>query len=124
MPEEIIFATKPKLGLAMLERARAAGLPFIWVAADSGYGADHALRCWLQGAAAGLRSGRGLSGRTPTEAWHRLSTGDGTKEPRLYDWAYVPYGSDALPLTVPEIRRLPWRLVWPPRPDVEAANAR
>ena len=28
IPDEVIFATKPKLGLAMLERAHAAGLPF------------------------------------------------------------------------------------------------
>lgn len=28
IPDEIGFATKPKLGLAMLERAHAAGLPF------------------------------------------------------------------------------------------------
>ncbi len=48
IPEEVAFATKPKLGLAMLERAHAAGLPFAWVTADSVYGADHALRRWLQ----------------------------------------------------------------------------
>jgi SRSO17 transposase len=41
-------AEGPKLGLAMLERAHAAGLPFAWVTADSVYGADHALRRWLQ----------------------------------------------------------------------------
>ena len=48
IPEAVAFATKPKLGLAMLERAHAAGLPFAWVTADSVYGADHALRRWLQ----------------------------------------------------------------------------
>ena len=48
MPEEVAFATKPKLGLAMLERALAAGVPFAWVTGDSVYGADHALRRWLQ----------------------------------------------------------------------------
>ena len=32
----------------MLERARAAGLPFAWITADSVYRADSALRRWLQ----------------------------------------------------------------------------
>jgi SRSO17 transposase len=44
IPEAVAFATKPKLGLAMLERARQAGIPFAWIAADSLYGADSALR--------------------------------------------------------------------------------
>ncbi|MGF7209764.1 SRSO17 transposase [Skermanella aerolata] len=42
------FATKPKLGRAMLERAVAAGVPCAWVAADSVYGGDYALRLWLE----------------------------------------------------------------------------
>ena len=33
----------------------------------------------------------------PAGGWHRLSAGDGAKGPRLYDWAYLPYGSDAAP---------------------------
>jgi hypothetical protein len=32
------FATEPQLGLAMIERAVAAKVPFMWVAADSVYG--------------------------------------------------------------------------------------
>ncbi|MFE2216204.1 IS701 family transposase [Streptomyces canus] len=38
VPDQVGFATKPQLVLGMLERALAAGLPFAWVAADSGYG--------------------------------------------------------------------------------------
>ena len=48
VPEDIAFATKPKLGRAMLERAVSAGVPCAWVAADSVYGGDYALRLWLE----------------------------------------------------------------------------
>src|SRR3954462_3055273 len=44
VPGGITFATKPKLGAAMLERALDAGVPCAWVAGDSVYGADRALR--------------------------------------------------------------------------------
>ena len=37
-----------------------------------------------------------VAGLPPT-AWQRLSAGDGAKGPRRYDWAYLPYGSDAAP---------------------------
>ena len=47
VPEDVSFATKPKLGRALLERAVAAGVPCAWVAADSVYGGDYALRLWL-----------------------------------------------------------------------------
>ena len=109
IPEDIAFVTKPKLGLAMLERAHAAGLPFVWVTADSVYGADHSLRRWLQDQRLGYvlavsraqRLGFGRveehAGEVPPDGWHRLSAGDGAKGPRLYDWAYAPYGSDAAP---------------------------
>lgn len=48
VPDEVAFATKPQLGLAMLQAAVADGLPFSWVAADADYGKDPALRSWLQ----------------------------------------------------------------------------
>jgi SRSO17 transposase len=109
IPDAVRFLTKPKLGLAMLERAHAAGLPFAWVTADSVYGADHALRRWLQEKEVGYvlavsraqRLGFGRveehAGEVPPESWHRLSAGDGAKGPRLYDWAYAAYGRDAAP---------------------------
>jgi SRSO17 transposase len=109
IPDAVGFVTKPKLGLAMLERAHAAGTPFAWVTADSVYGADHSLRRWLQEHRLGYvlavtRAQRLGFGRVedlvedvPADGWHRLSAGDGAKGPRLYEWAYAAYGSDAAP---------------------------
>jgi SRSO17 transposase len=31
----------------------------------------------------------------PASGWQRLSAGEGAKGPRLYDWAWLPQGSDA-----------------------------
>ena len=109
VPAEIAFATKPKLGRAMLARAHAAGLPFAWVTADSVYGADYALRRWLQDRSLayvlgvtgaqrlGFRRVGELAGEVPADGWHRLSAGEGSKGPRLYDWAYGRHGGDAAP---------------------------
>src|SRR4051795_7026589 len=44
VPAAVAFATKPRLGLRMLERALGAGVPCSWVTGDSVYGADRALR--------------------------------------------------------------------------------
>ena len=102
MPEAVAFTTKPKLGLLMLERARAAGVPFSWVVGGSVYGADHAIRRWAErhrrgyvlavtsGQRLGLRPVTTWTRQPPRSAWRRLSAGDGAKGPRLYDWACVP----------------------------------
>jgi SRSO17 transposase len=107
VPETVAFTTKPKLGLAMLERARAAGVPFLWVTGDSVYGADHAIRRWAErhqrGYVLAVTSGQRLGLRPVTSwikgllkrDWQRLSAGDGAKGPRLYDWACVPYQGGA-----------------------------
>jgi SRSO17 transposase len=108
IPEDIRFATKPRIAAHMIARAIAAGVPFAWVAADSVYGvgeiemllrragkgyvlgvsAAHQFGSWdkeppVAGTAEGIA--KGLS----SEAWTRLSAGDGTKGARLYDWAYL-----------------------------------
>jgi SRSO17 transposase len=107
VPSEIAFATKPKLGRAMLARAHAAGVPFAWVTADSVYGADYALRRWLQDRSLayvlgvtgaqrlGLRRVEELVAQVPADGWHRPSAGEGSKGPRLSDWAYGRHGGDA-----------------------------
>jgi SRSO17 transposase len=107
VPADTAFATKPQLGRQMLTRAFAAGVPCRWVTGDSVYGADYSLRRCIE------RSGRGyvlavtsrqrLGFKTvadwledvPSNGWQRLSAGDGAKGPRLYDWAWLPYWSDA-----------------------------
>src|SRR4249920_1372383 len=108
VPEETVFATKPALAVAMIERAVAAAVPFAWVAADSVYGVggvERALRRAGKGYVLGVASNHSVTswGKTKTIAgtaesvaqglrpvdWKRLSAGDGAKGPRLYDWAYV-----------------------------------
>jgi SRSO17 transposase len=108
VPADVAFATKPKLGRALLERAVAAGVPCAWVAADSVYGGDYALRLWLERQPLGYvlavtskqRAPSGFDSvkiRTTTcfgaDDWRRLSAGEGAKGPRLYDWAYKEYPS-------------------------------
>ena len=107
IPDEVVFATKPKQGLDMLERARKANVPFAWVTGDSVYGADHAIRRWCEqyrrGYVLTVTSGQRLGLRPvtdwiedlPARAWQRLSAGDGAKGPRLYDWTLVPYNGAA-----------------------------
>mgnify|MGYP001289283104 CR=1 FL=1 len=53
VPEAVTFATKPKLGRAMLARAFAAGVPCRWVTGDSVYGADYALRRGIESSGCG-----------------------------------------------------------------------
>ncbi len=109
VPEQIPFATKPKLGRALLERAFAAGVPCAWGVGDSVYGADHALcRCIEshgRGYVMAVTSAQRLGLKpvedwledVPARAWRRLSAGDGAKGPRLYDWAYLPSRAPTAP---------------------------
>jgi SRSO17 transposase len=62
VPEEVGFATKPELARRMIERARAAEVPFGWVSADEAYGQNPPLRSWLED--------RGMS-VSSCRLWHR-----------------------------------------------------
>jgi SRSO17 transposase len=109
VPEEVAFTTKPKLGREMLARAFAAGVPCAFVVGDSVYGADHALRRFIEKSGRGyvmaVTSAQRLGVKpvadwledVPAKAWRRLSVGEGAKGPRLYNWAFLPDRSDAAP---------------------------
>ena len=108
VPQGVRFATKPRIALAMIERAIAAGAPFSWVAADTVYGVgevEMALRRAGKGYVLGTSATQPFNswGAKPVVAgtaeeiaqgldpatWRRLSAGEGTKGPRLSDWAYL-----------------------------------
>jgi len=108
VPDEVGFATKPRMAVRMIRRALAAEVPFAWVAADTVYGVGeveqalrragkgyvlgvagtHRFRSWgkatpLAGTAEAIAAAR------PAADWQRLSAGAGTKGPRLHEWCYV-----------------------------------
>jgi SRSO17 transposase len=108
VPDRIRFVTKPQIAAQMIERALAADVPFEWVATDTIYGVG-SIEMQLRRAGKGYVLGahatdqfsswidkpevagtaEQIAKALPSEAWQRLSAGDGTKGARLYDWAYV-----------------------------------
>jgi SRSO17 transposase len=113
VPEAVRFATKGALAKAMLRRAFEAGVPAAWVVGDTVYGTDPGLRPWLEAERRAYvltvpkshrvwPGERQMSAQTavagaPTDAWTRLSAGDGSQGPRWYDWAWVPLAGDCPP---------------------------
>ena len=105
--EEVEFATKPELAMAMITRALDAGVPAGWVTGDEVYGQHYRLRSMLEergtpyvlavpvnqrvvatldGKVAELRADA-LAKTLPAQAWKQISAGAGAKGPRLYHWA-------------------------------------
>ncbi|WP_066370490.1 IS701 family transposase [Herbidospora mongoliensis] len=105
VPAHTVFATKPQLLQAMIERAITADLPFAWVTADEAYGDNGPLRRFLEArhiayvlavarshhltTAAGIFRADVIAGKVPAAGWQRLSSSNGAKGERLYDWALV-----------------------------------
>jgi len=101
----VAFATKPALAEKMIGRAVEAGVPFSWVTGDEVYGGNPGLRGWLEGEGiayvmavacsepvtvpAGQFRADELAAIVPEPGWQRLSCADGSKGPRLYDWALI-----------------------------------
>jgi SRSO17 transposase len=99
------FATKPLLALDMIRRFRPVCPGLRWVAGDEVYGTDPELRDWLEEhqigfvlgirrdlevtTAVGRRRAEALATLVPAGAWETYSAADGSKGPRLYDWALV-----------------------------------
>jgi len=105
VPDETKFATKPALARKMITRALDAGTPARWAAGDEVYGADPGLRRDLESRRTGYvlavarshqirvpcgpRRADTLARSLPRRAWQRVSAGQGSKGPRLYDWAWI-----------------------------------
>jgi SRSO17 transposase len=108
--DEVAFAMKPELAWAMIARAREARVPFAWVAGDEVYGGNPKLRSRLEEAgipyvmatacsdviptaAGGMRADE-VAALVPRDGWQRLSCADGSKGPRVYDWALIGAAED------------------------------
>lgn len=95
----------------MIERVFQAQIPFSWVVADTVYGGNLDLRTWLEAHGysyvlavacdepVGIQTPEGRKRMTvaeagtllvPAQKWQRLSMSEGTKGPRLFEWALLP----------------------------------
>src|SRR5712691_7869359 len=113
VPEQVMFASKPQLAGALLDRAQSSGIRAAFVAGDEVYGGRELRRGIRQrgmGYVMAVRanhafttgSGRtvtaaGAAGLIPGHAWHRMRTGSGTKGTRHYDWAILEVTRDDTP---------------------------
>jgi SRSO17 transposase len=118
VPEDLEFATKPAMAREMVARTLDAGLPCAWVLADAVYGSDYRFRRLLeergQAYVLAVRSTHTLrfletcgedwslvqsdpatlADDLDAGQWQSLTAGEGSKGPRLYDWARIPLGRD------------------------------
>jgi SRSO17 transposase len=111
IPDQRAFATKPELARQMLLRAFDAGVMLAWVAGDSVYGDDRALRGFLEERkqayvlalsgkewlwlGAEQRQVKTILAELPSLGWETLSAGAGSKGARLYQWRREELGAPA-----------------------------
>jgi len=102
IPVDALFRTKPEMALDMLKATHGAEVPFTWVTGDCVYGDYRDIRMYLE--TIGKQYVMAVSGKEsvwigyrqyrisrildslPEEGWERLSTGDGSKGEKIYDW--------------------------------------
>lgn len=111
VPSGVTFATKQRLAQKMLGHAFESGFSPVWVLADEVYGSDSKFRRFLEARHQpyvlavssqqrlwmGFQQKRldAIAKEIPETNWIRLSAADGTKGPRLYDWAAAQFGVPA-----------------------------
>jgi SRSO17 transposase len=106
IPAGHAFVTRPAQVITMIERARQAGVPFSWFAADEEFGQNPGLRDYLEANSISyvmsipkstLVTPSSRSSGTIEEialklnhtAWQRRACGIGAKGFRVYDWALI-----------------------------------
>ena len=109
VPDDVAFATKPAIAGDLIAAALDAGVPCAWVLADALYGSASRLRRMLedrgQAYVLAVRSNHclqflcedGLVQTNPefladgldADVWAAHAAGEGSKGPRLYDWARI-----------------------------------
>jgi SRSO17 transposase len=110
VPDDVEFASKTELARLMLGRALDAGMPASWMTADEAYGKDASFRGWLEQrrtgyvvavpksqavtADAGRSRADVLTAHAPGQAWKRRSCGNGSKGPRVCNWAAATLPED------------------------------
>ena len=111
IPKTVPFRTKPELAILMLERLLQAQIEISWIVADSVYGGNPELRTFLETwklryvmavactepvvlhlPTIGVRrlEVRDVPAYLSASDWQQLSMSEGTKGPRLFDWACLP----------------------------------
>lgn len=108
VPDDRTFATKPQLARQMMGRALDQGLHPKWVLGDEVYGSDSKTRRFLESRGQpyvmavssqqrlwvnfAQRRVDAIADELADDRWHRISIAEGSKGPRVYDWAAGSFG--------------------------------